>query len=347
MRSIFVGGLHADTTSDDLSGYFEHYHPVSSVNLPLKKKTGKCKGFAFVDLLLDSSFDLAELLGQEHYILGKRVDVEETMCPEEKISRIMKLQANKIFIGRFSKREDLRRVVRKLSEYSEVWSCNFVNSRARRKVMLIQAELADPSACTLLARTGFLFNGIRYQVTLYKPKALWAIQDKESKFSLRTQNVSKQQPVSMERQGSQVLNSFLKCSGLNQHSSNYRFNISPVYQQYGTIRGSNSYTNVINNSYSNNSANISTINLNSMNQILEEPEMSSSKRNLVSLANHDSRWSKLFLLADDSLLKRAASRGPQTLPVQDFESCTDSSPIPIQPAQSSTLNNVFSQRMFR
>lgn len=245
MRSIFVGGLHTDTTSDDLKAYFTQFSPVGDINMPLKRKSGKCKGFAFVNIFVESSLKFAEILSREHLILSKRVDVEETMCTEEKIRRIQKLQENKVFIGRFSKNEDIRRVAKELSKYCEVKTCSFVNSKVNRRALLLQAELADPKVCTLLAERGFFYRGYRYSVSLYKPKAAWAAKSEEPKGTPSTQQATNHMASPLEEYGSPLAHSIKKSSLSNQLTSNYRFNISANLQQRNGLFKLNSATQCI------------------------------------------------------------------------------------------------------
>lgn len=231
MRSIFVGGLHSDTTSDDLKAYFTQFCPVCDINMPLKRKSGKCKGFAFVNIFVESSVMFAQLLSQEHLIRSKRVDVEETMCTEEKIRRIQKLQENKIFIGRFSRKEDIRKVAIELSKYCEVRACSFVNSKINRRALLLQAELADPKVCILLAERGFFYRGYRYSVSLYKPKAAWTTKSQEPKGTPSTQQATNHIESPHEQFGSPLAHSIQQSALSNLLTSNYRFNISVNLQQ--------------------------------------------------------------------------------------------------------------------
>lgn len=50
MKKLFVGSLPSDTTRDGVEALFSEYGKVRSVDLIRDIFTGKCKGFAFVEM---------------------------------------------------------------------------------------------------------------------------------------------------------------------------------------------------------------------------------------------------------------------------------------------------------
>lgn len=54
MKNIFVGNLSYGTTEDSLRSLFESYGSVDRVNIVTDRETGQARGFAFVEMGVDS-----------------------------------------------------------------------------------------------------------------------------------------------------------------------------------------------------------------------------------------------------------------------------------------------------
>ncbi|AOU98142.1 RNA-binding protein [Acidihalobacter yilgarnensis] len=50
MKTLFVGNLAPQTTENDVKELFSEYGTVRKLELPRDVFSGKCKGFAFVDM---------------------------------------------------------------------------------------------------------------------------------------------------------------------------------------------------------------------------------------------------------------------------------------------------------
>lgn len=50
MKRIFVGNVPPDATEDDIAALFSEYGTVRKLELPRDIFSGRCKGFAFVDM---------------------------------------------------------------------------------------------------------------------------------------------------------------------------------------------------------------------------------------------------------------------------------------------------------
>ena len=59
MKNIFVGNLSFGTTEDTLRSMFDSYGAVSRVNIVTDRDTGQARGFAFVEMSVDSEGDAA------------------------------------------------------------------------------------------------------------------------------------------------------------------------------------------------------------------------------------------------------------------------------------------------
>ena len=70
--SIYVGNLSYDVTQDDLQQVFAEYGTVKSISVPTDRETGKMRGFAFVEMAVETeeaaaieALDGAEWMGRD------------------------------------------------------------------------------------------------------------------------------------------------------------------------------------------------------------------------------------------------------------------------------------------
>lgn len=75
--NLYLGNFHYSVTVEEIHQLFEEYGQLESINLILDKKTGKSKGFAFVELLddLEASRAIADLNGK--VIRGRTLKVSQ------------------------------------------------------------------------------------------------------------------------------------------------------------------------------------------------------------------------------------------------------------------------------
>mmetsp|Transcript_4001 Transcript_4001/g.5830 ORF Transcript_4001/g.5830 Transcript_4001/m.5830 type:complete len:377 (+) Transcript_4001:445-1575(+) len=79
-KKIFVGGLTADTTEEDVSKYFSQYGTVRSVVIKYDATTHRSRGFGFVTFEDLAATDKASEI-KHHQILGKRVELKRYEKP--------------------------------------------------------------------------------------------------------------------------------------------------------------------------------------------------------------------------------------------------------------------------
>ncbi len=74
---IYVGNLSYQSTEDEIKSFFETAGAVSSVSIIKDKFTGKSKGFAFVEMIDDSTAQkaISELNGKE--LGGRQLRISE------------------------------------------------------------------------------------------------------------------------------------------------------------------------------------------------------------------------------------------------------------------------------
>ena len=59
MKNIFVGNLSFGATEDSIRSMFESYGTVERVNIVTDRETGRARGFAFVEMSVDTEGDSA------------------------------------------------------------------------------------------------------------------------------------------------------------------------------------------------------------------------------------------------------------------------------------------------
>lgn len=79
MKNLFVGNLDFSTTENELRSLFEGYGAVDRVSLVTDRDTGRSRGFAFVEMSVNSEAEAAisELDGREWK--GRAIKVNEAL----------------------------------------------------------------------------------------------------------------------------------------------------------------------------------------------------------------------------------------------------------------------------
>ena len=84
MKNIFVGNLSFGTTEQSIRSTFEAYGGVDRVNIVTDRDTGQARGFAFVEMSVDSEGEAAinGLNGQD--LDGRTLNVNEARPKTER-----------------------------------------------------------------------------------------------------------------------------------------------------------------------------------------------------------------------------------------------------------------------
>ena len=77
MKNLFVGGMHFETTENDLRPLFEPFGEIQRIQLVTDRETGRSRGFAFVEMADDEAAAkaIAAVNGQELH--GRTLKVNE------------------------------------------------------------------------------------------------------------------------------------------------------------------------------------------------------------------------------------------------------------------------------
>ncbi|GMT32793.1 hypothetical protein PFISCL1PPCAC_24090, partial [Pristionchus fissidentatus] len=86
MRKLFIGGLHYDTTSEQLRAFFGRWGPVVDAVVMRDATTKQSRGFGFVTFATFAGAEQA-MIHRPHYINGKMVDSKRAI-PREQMTNI-------------------------------------------------------------------------------------------------------------------------------------------------------------------------------------------------------------------------------------------------------------------
>ncbi|KAK9811511.1 hypothetical protein WJX72_005089 [[Myrmecia] bisecta] len=75
-RKLFVGGLAAETTSDDLERQFSQYGKIIEAQVMIDHASGRSRGFAFLTFEDEAAADKVFAAGSMHEVSGKMVEVK-------------------------------------------------------------------------------------------------------------------------------------------------------------------------------------------------------------------------------------------------------------------------------
>src|SRR3990167_1584100 len=93
---LFVGGLSADTFSEQIRDYVSTFTEVLSVKIAQDRKLKQSKGYALVKIPADA--DISTLLETRHNINGRRVDIQPAAKRSEKQQWKDELKKRKVFV---------------------------------------------------------------------------------------------------------------------------------------------------------------------------------------------------------------------------------------------------------
>jgi RNA recognition motif-containing protein len=131
-RKIFVGGISADVTNEDLQSHFSTFGGVAQAQVKIDRTTGRSRGFAFVE------FETAEackkaLNDREQSIKGKTCEIKPAKSRENK----------KVFVGGLPAdhpEEELRKYFEQFGKVDDVeWPFD-KQTKARRNFAFIVFE---------------------------------------------------------------------------------------------------------------------------------------------------------------------------------------------------------------
>jgi len=96
IEAIFVGGVPAEADEPYLEQCFEKYGEIKNVKIINSVKTKKPKRFAIVTF---NNPIASSILMQDHWVMGRKVDVKEYLSGEEASNKLTREKQRKVFVG--------------------------------------------------------------------------------------------------------------------------------------------------------------------------------------------------------------------------------------------------------
>ncbi|KAI8388733.1 uncharacterized protein BYT42DRAFT_561041 [Radiomyces spectabilis] len=118
---MFIGGLNWETTDDSLKQYFAQFGEVTDCVVMRDVVTGRSRGFAFLTMADPNVID--DIVNQDHYLDGKRID------PKRAIPREEQDKTEKIFVGGISPDVDEVEFREFFSQFGRVIDANLMTDR--------------------------------------------------------------------------------------------------------------------------------------------------------------------------------------------------------------------------
>src|SRR3990167_6702607 len=166
---LFVGGLSADTFSEQIRDYVSTFTEVLSVKIAQDRKLKQSKGYALVKIPADA--DISTLLETRHNINGRRVDIqpaakrsEKQQCQDEVKKRKLFVQnipltvTNEVFEGEIAKHPEIK------SGYI-IRDYHSGESKGYGYLQLVSDEAANQ-----LQKRGLAIEGVSVRLVQYKYK---------------------------------------------------------------------------------------------------------------------------------------------------------------------------------
>lgn len=97
---LFVGGIPFNSNEEELTKYFGQYGPVTYVEIPRNRNSGKPRGFAFIQFESESSAKSA--IAKNNSLRGKKMTLRPAINSKKASQNTKRLQKLKIFARGFS-----------------------------------------------------------------------------------------------------------------------------------------------------------------------------------------------------------------------------------------------------
>lgn len=178
---IFVGGLDADTTEEDLTEYFSRFGRVVERLIKVDLKTKRSRGFAFIGFKTPEAVDRV-LEIDHHRLKGKKIDCKRAMTKEDaySLNKNLKESCRKVYISNIPRelsKDDLKAFFR---EFGKMVDFNLIFKKKETGFLYIIFE-SEEVAVSLIERKSVEINGFRLEIQKAIPKESKDGQEEESR----------------------------------------------------------------------------------------------------------------------------------------------------------------------
>ena len=86
-KKLYIGGLSYEVKEEELKELFEQAGTVESVKIITDRETGRCKGFAFVEMMEDEGAQKAKEMFNDYTFKERKLVVNDARPQRERGSR--------------------------------------------------------------------------------------------------------------------------------------------------------------------------------------------------------------------------------------------------------------------
>lgn len=163
-EKLFVGGISAETTQQELHDYFSKFGTVSKTILKMDANTGRSRGFGFI--CFEDKDVISTVLASEHMLNGRKID------PKRAKGRPGREPQKKAFVGGLdpdTSEDEIRSVLSTFGPVESIeWPYDKVNSK-KRPYCFVTFETED--ACSTSVNAGKqTINGRECDIKRATPK---------------------------------------------------------------------------------------------------------------------------------------------------------------------------------
>jgi len=170
---IFVGGIPHGTTSEDLEQYFKNFGKIKRVDLPIHQKTGRGKGFAFVEFEQD---DIVKMVLDHgiHHLNGKEIATRKAMESSKASAHTKNMQRRKVFVKGFKKdmekieENDLKRFFNQFGQVDRVLIARNSKTGVFRGFVYVIMSTDESVKRLLKNRKSLVYQGCLLKASLSK-----------------------------------------------------------------------------------------------------------------------------------------------------------------------------------
>uniref|UniRef100_A0A1I8GYS7 RRM domain-containing protein n=1 Tax=Macrostomum lignano TaxID=282301 RepID=A0A1I8GYS7_9PLAT len=128
LRKLFVGGLSANISDEELRHHFGQYGELADVVVMKDRGTGRPRGFGFVTFSDESGVDAAQA-ARPHVLDGREVETKRAMPRTEAPRDTSNARADKMFLGGLGPDTTEEQVRDYFSQFGEVQAVEIAISR--------------------------------------------------------------------------------------------------------------------------------------------------------------------------------------------------------------------------
>lgn len=171
MAKIYVGNLSYNENNDSLSLLFQDFGEVKSAEIVVYRKTGKSRGFGFVEMNdMEGNLAIESLNGKEVNGRVLKVNISD---PSETVQEVENEGLTRIYVGNLKLEIDVYYLSKLFSEFGRITSALVINDQEMGNSEgfgFIEMESKESAIRAIESLDGKEIDGMVLRVNWAKPK---------------------------------------------------------------------------------------------------------------------------------------------------------------------------------